>query len=397
MRVLRRHVMILAAAVLVGTPALVLLSRSGTPPPLPPTTPEALRRHLIRPDSHATGNLYAAITVVEFGDIQCPACKNAEATAKEIRQIYGDRIRFVFRHFPIKRLHPFAEKAAVATECAAMQGKFWQALDRFYQNRDDLSEPALLRYATELGLDPERFQRCLGSAEAAERVRQDVADALALGVKATPTFIIGNVFVEGAIPLADFARLLDQQLARVGGSPDTFAQLPLNPTSSGTAVGSPLPSTNAAPGAGSSFGSMGQFGNPGTGAFTQFQGTATTCREEQTGEQQPTLIGTIEARRYFESGSKFVFVDVRPTREFRAEHIPGAINIPAEEIEKRLESLPRNSGIVLYESGRAPGDACAASRAAGRALLARGFPTEHVKVYEDGLAGWQKAGLPIRR
>jgi rhodanese-related sulfurtransferase len=107
------------------------------------------------------------------------------------------------------------------------------------------------------------------------------------------------------------------------------------------------------------------------------------------------LIETREARQLFEGNPKPLFVDVRTPKEFATERIPGALNLPPEEIEQRWSALPKNRTIVFYESGRSSGDVCAASRAAGRALLAHGFAPDHVKVYQDGLAGWEKAGLPI--
>jgi rhodanese-related sulfurtransferase len=86
-------------------------------------------------------------------------------------------------------------------------------------------------------------------------------------------------------------------------------------------------------------------------------------------------------------------VDVRPAGDYAAGRIPGAINLPADEIDRRWSTLPQDRTIVLYESGRSSGDICAAGRAVGRALLERGFPFGQVKVYQDGLAGWEGAGL----
>jgi rhodanese-related sulfurtransferase len=109
------------------------------------------------------------------------------------------------------------------------------------------------------------------------------------------------------------------------------------------------------------------------------------------------LITTPEARQLFESVTKPLFIDVRAAKEFNSGRIPGAINIPAESIEQRWGSLAKDSSLVLYESGLSPRDVCAASRAAGRVLLTHGFAPEKVKVYQDGLAGWENAGLPVER
>jgi len=142
-------------------------------------------------------------------------------------------------------------------------------------------------------------------------------------------------------------------------------------------------------------GSGGGFGDPN--AFGQFQSAAAGCSEADALKQQPTLIHTSEAKQLFGDGAKTLFVDVRDPKEFKSGRIPKAVNIPADTIEARLNDLPRDRNIVLYESGRSSGDICAAGRAAGRALLGRGFPFERVKVYQDGLAAWEKAGLPVER
>jgi rhodanese-related sulfurtransferase len=86
-----------------------------------------------------------------------------------------------------------------------------------------------------------------------------------------------------------------------------------------------------------------------------------------------------------------LFVDVRPAKDYAAGRIPGALNVPVDDMEQRWSSLPKDRVIILYESGRSSGDICAASRTAGRILLEHGFPFEHVKVYQDGLAGWEKS------
>jgi protein-disulfide isomerase/rhodanese-related sulfurtransferase len=346
-------------------------------------SPETLLQRLVRPDSHVAGNPQAPVTVVEFADIECPACAPAEAAAREIRQKYASQIRFVFRHFPLGRIHPRAEKAAEASECAAAQGKFWEALERFYRGRDDLSEAALARYAGELGLDVGRFSQCLSSGEMAARVQRDLEDGRALGVRATPTFFVGQKMLEGTLEPANFARLFDQELGRQSA---TSARSAAQPSSASAPPAGDSPS--AAPG---------RSANSGGRFFTQFQTPAMGCSESQDGQPEPTLIRTPEARQLFESLTKPLFIDVRTAKEFNGGRIPGAINIPVERIEERWGTLPKDRSIVLYESGPAPGDVCAASRAAGRVLLTRGFAPEAVKVYQDGLAGWEKAGLPVER
>jgi protein-disulfide isomerase len=121
--------------------------------------------HLTRPDSHFTGPQDAPVTVVEFGDFQCPSCVLAEATNAQIRKRYPKQVRFFFREFPLVRLHQFAEKAAEAAECAADQDKFWPMHDRMYAASGELAVVQLKYYAQDIGLDTAKFNACLDSGE----------------------------------------------------------------------------------------------------------------------------------------------------------------------------------------------------------------------------------------
>ena len=176
-------------------------------------SPQALAKHLVRPDSHLTGNLNAPLTVVEFGDFECPACGISEEAARQIRAQYGDRIRFVFRQFPLSKIHPMAEKAAEASECIAEQGKFWEGVEKLYSQQTDLSVDALKRYAGELGLDQNRFNQCLDGGQMASRVKRDLADGHALKVIGTPTFFIGRKMIVRPLDFDTFSLLVDQELA----------------------------------------------------------------------------------------------------------------------------------------------------------------------------------------
>src|SRR6266568_2242504 len=368
-------------AVAFGIPAFSWLVRHGTPPPAQPGTTQALAEHLVRPDTHMTGNPDAPVTVVEFGDFECPYCGDAEKSFEAVRANYGDRIRFVFRHYPVWALHPYAETAAEASECAADQGKFWEAAKKFYDNQTDLSDPALFRYAQELGLDMGKFKRCLGSGTMAKRVRRDYDDGMAVGVRRTPTFFIGEKMVEGALDVSQFSQLIDLALAQRGLKPPEASP------------GQPAQGSLLTPGL---------LANPGAQALSAFQ-TPAACSADDASKPEAALIHTLEAKALFESApsrsvsrrTRPLFVDVRPGGEFAAEHIPGAVNLPLDEMERRWATLPRDRALVLYESGRKPGDVCAAGRAAGRILLAHGFPSDQVKVLQEGLAAWEKSGLPV--
>jgi len=410
----RRQFALFIAGVAIGIPAFFYLSHTGESLPPPPTPADVLKTRLIRPDSHATGNLQSPVSVVEFGDFECPTCGAEEPIMDAIRRAYGSRVKFVFREFPLTRLHPQAEKAAEAAECAGVQGKFWDMADALYANQADLSETALEHDAAGLGLDQGRFNQCLTSGAMAARVQEDVDDAHALQLRGTPTFFIGGQTFLRGIPYSEFASLIDTQLAIYGteaggaaapnGQPQPATSTPALGSTPNTPVrGQPTQTATAAPEKSKSTSRSGADSGPAGGSlagglgstnpFTQLSTTGIVCSEDEAQKKQPTLIHTSEARQLFEA--KAVFVDVRPANEFAAGHIPGALNIPVDDLSQRASSLPKDQTIVLYESGKGSGDICAAGRAAGRILLEHGFSFDQVKVYQDGLADWQKAGFAI--
>jgi protein-disulfide isomerase/rhodanese-related sulfurtransferase len=371
----RRLAIIFAVAVVIGAPALWWLIREGiVRAKANPQTGTPRPEVLVRPNSHIFGNRNAKVTVVEFGDFECPACGMEEPTVHAIRARYGDRIRFVFRHLPLRGVHPQSQKAAEASECAADQDKFWGAVELLYEKQTDLSVPALKNYASQLGLDRSRFDRCLDSGEMAGRVQQDVKDAHDLKVDRTPTFFIGDLQNTGPIPFPQFAKLIDQELANSGVPAESHPAASVNPA--GASLGA---------------GSSGGLGSLGSNAFST--GTAPACSEEEAKKRQPVLIHTDDAQKLHDEPN-VIFVDVRSPKDFATGHIPHAVNIPVEQVSAGWKSLPQGKAIVFYESGRSPGDICGFARAAGRTLIEAGVPFDHVKVYQEGLAGWEKAHLP---
>jgi protein-disulfide isomerase len=153
---------------------------------------------------------------VEFGDLQCPACAQVAPTVRELRREFGDRVRFVFRHFPLDSVHEYALPAAEASECAARQGKFWEAVDRFYQAQGALDAASLERYAGELRLDAVKYRACIANKESFPQIQSDVNDGRALGVRSTPTFFVGDRRLVGAVALSDFEKMLKDDLAVAG-------------------------------------------------------------------------------------------------------------------------------------------------------------------------------------
>jgi formate-nitrite transporter family protein len=149
------------------------------------TTPISAEDHVDGPDR-------AELELVMYGDFQCPYCTAAFPIVHRIRDQLAGRLLFAFRHFPLRQIHPDAERAAQAAEAAAAQGAFWQMHDRMYESRGALGREDLIHYAAELGLDTERFTLELDSEIHAARVQRDVDSGLASGVTGTPGFFVGG-------------------------------------------------------------------------------------------------------------------------------------------------------------------------------------------------------------
>ena len=142
---------------------------------------------------HIQGPADAAVTLVQYGDYECPYCGAAYPIIKEVQARMGERLRFVFRNFPISTSHPHAERAAEAAEAAAAQGRFWEMHDLLYENQRRLRDEDLRAYAEQLGLDVDLFDKELAEHVHAERVHEDFMSGVRSGVNGTPTFYINGV------------------------------------------------------------------------------------------------------------------------------------------------------------------------------------------------------------
>jgi protein-disulfide isomerase len=147
---------------------------------------------------HALGRADAPVTLVEYGDYECPHCGHAYPIVKEVRRRLGPRLRFVFRNFPLRESHPHAQHAAEAAEAAGAQGKFWEMHDRLFERQFALDEYALEEYAGDLGLDGTRFRRDLRDGTYRRRVRDDFRSGVLSGVNGTPTFFVNGARHDGA-------------------------------------------------------------------------------------------------------------------------------------------------------------------------------------------------------
>ena len=147
---------------------------------------------------HIRGPADAAVTLVEYGDYECPHCGRAYPIIKAIQQRMGPRLRFAYRNFPLRESHPHAEQAAEAAEAAAAQGTFWEMHDRLFERQFALDGEYLIEYAGDLGLDVARFRNELSGGAYAPRVREDFRSGVTSGVNGTPTFFINGVRHDGS-------------------------------------------------------------------------------------------------------------------------------------------------------------------------------------------------------
>ncbi len=153
----------------------------------------------VGPEDHAQGSPDAPVTLVEYGDYQCPYCGAAYPVVKAIQAALGADLRFVFRNFPLSQMHEHAMQAAEAAEAAGGQGegKFWEMHDRLYENQNRLGPPDLVSYAGVVGLDVSRFERDLKAGTFHTRVTHDFRGGVRSGVNGTPTFFINGVRYDG--------------------------------------------------------------------------------------------------------------------------------------------------------------------------------------------------------
>lgn len=159
------------------------------------------------------GPAEAPVTIVAFSDYQCPYCARAEATIEQIGDKYGEKVRIVFRDYPLPS-HSLAQKAHEAAGCAHEQGKFKAMHDKLFENQRALQVENLHRYASEVGLDVEQFKACLESDKRADEVQADFQAGSRAGVSGTPAFFVNGRFVNGAVPLEDFVEIIDEELSR---------------------------------------------------------------------------------------------------------------------------------------------------------------------------------------
>jgi protein-disulfide isomerase len=173
---------------------------------------EPLRMEVASAGHPSMGPADAPVTIVEFSDFQCPYCSRVLPTLEKVNEEYGDRVRIVFRQFPLLNIHPQAQKAAEASLCAFDQEKFWEMHDAMFADQKSLSVDQLKAKAVTLGLDAAVFDECLDSNKYADQVEEDLRAGSRMGVTGTPAVFINGRFLSGAQPFEAFAAIIDKEL-----------------------------------------------------------------------------------------------------------------------------------------------------------------------------------------
>jgi protein-disulfide isomerase len=161
---------------------------------------------------HIRGNANAKVTLIEYSDFECPFCSRLKPTVDQILSEYDGDVRLVYRHFPLTSIHPNAQKAAEASECAGEQGKFWEYHDILFANQTALTIPSLKTYAGQLSLKQAQFDSCLDGGKFASKVSQQASDAQSVGITGTPGTFVNDQLVRGAFPYATFQQIIDGYL-----------------------------------------------------------------------------------------------------------------------------------------------------------------------------------------
>jgi protein-disulfide isomerase len=162
---------------------------------------------------HVAGPPDAPLTLVEYGDYECPHCGHAHPVVQAVQQRFGDRLRFVYRNFPLTEVHPHAEHAAEAAEAAGEAGRFWEMHDLLFDRQDALGDRQLAGYADELGLDGREVLAAIEAGTYTDRIRQDFLGGVRSGVNGTPTFFINGTRYDGSWEYDSLVQALEETLA----------------------------------------------------------------------------------------------------------------------------------------------------------------------------------------
>ncbi len=202
-----------------GKAATVAVAPTPSPSPTPSPTPAGGPVKPVGNEDHIKGNKDAKVTLIEYSDFECPFCKRFEPSVKQALKDFPKDVRLIYRHFPLRSLHPSAQKAAEASECAAKLGgndAFWKMHEKLIA-MDPMSTDLMKQAAKDIGLDQGKFNTCLDNGETAARVNQDFNEGGAAGVEGTPATFINGQLVSGAIPY-DGPQGLKELIQQAGAS-----------------------------------------------------------------------------------------------------------------------------------------------------------------------------------
>src|SRR5690606_15611936 len=172
----------------------------------------------VNSNDHIYGNLHAPLELVEYGDYECPFCGQAYPIVKSIQEKLGRDLKFIFRNFPLRKIHPHAYPAAVATEAAALQGKFWEMHDIIFENQKTLEPENILSFANNIGLDVNRFEMDIANEDLYLKAKRDFESGMKSGVNRTPTFFVNGRKFNGDWSKGQLLRYLECELAWIAVS-----------------------------------------------------------------------------------------------------------------------------------------------------------------------------------
>jgi protein-disulfide isomerase len=164
-------------------------------------------------EARVEGSLDAPVTIVEFADFQCPFCQKNKATLKALLSKYDGRVKLAFLDFPLTEIHGQAEQAAEAARCAGEQAKFWEYHDDLFADQSKLDEVSLIARAHNMHLDEHAFSSCLASGKFKQDIQANRDEGIKIGVTGTPAYFVNGVFLSGALPQAEFEKVIDHELA----------------------------------------------------------------------------------------------------------------------------------------------------------------------------------------
>jgi protein-disulfide isomerase len=186
-------------------------------PPVEIADPDGPPKELapVTADEHIQGDVNKAkVFLVEYSDFQCPFCSRHHPTLQKVMEDYGDQVAWVYRHFPLTSIHPQAEPAANASECASEQGKFWEYADALFENQTSLSDDYYGELAGDLGLNVSKFNDCFENSKYQGEIDADAGTGRTAGVTGTPATFINGQAVSGAVPYSTFKQIIDAELAK---------------------------------------------------------------------------------------------------------------------------------------------------------------------------------------